>query len=144
MRSMLPALSAALCISLAGCGRGPITRVTGQVTLDGKPLDGAQVQFVQKSDPALGYASAITNAAGAFTIEPDARNNNLLRPGLFVVLVSKDVPQNASGEMGTPLLHLVPAIYGIQAQTPLSAEIKEGDNPLPPLEVRGEKKARGP
>lgn len=132
-------LSAALGVTLAGCGGAPKTRVTGQVSLDGTPLPGAQVQFVPKSDLGLGYAAAVTDAAGAFTIEPDARNNNLLRPGTFLILVSKEVPKNDSGDMGTPMVSVVPALYGSQQQTPLSAEIHEGDNPLQPLELHTKK-----
>jgi hypothetical protein len=142
IRPFLP-LCAALGLALAGCGGAPTTRVTGHITLDGKPLDGAQVQFVPKSDLGLGYASATTDAGGAFKIEPDARSNNLLRPGTFVVLVTKEVPQNASGEMGTPMVNLVPKIYSSQAHTPLSIEIKEGENSLPPMELHGEKRGKG-
>jgi hypothetical protein len=52
-RSLLPLLTAGLAISwIAGCGDGQIKRypVTGSVTVDGKPADGAMVIFCPGDD----------------------------------------------------------------------------------------------
>ena len=54
-------------LAAAGCGKTgvPTYPVSGTVTLDGQPLDGATVMFVPKSGPPHG---AVTDAAGAFSI----------------------------------------------------------------------------
>ncbi|WP_020470363.1 hypothetical protein [Zavarzinella formosa] len=137
------ALIALTCV-FAGCGDnkgGDKAVVHGTIKLDGVPLADAEVRFVPKgNNPDLGTAQAKTDANGAFTIQPDANNNNRLRPGKFMVLVTKSVPAKADGGMGTPMLNLVPPIYGLQDKTPLDIELKTGDNKPEPFELVSGKK----
>jgi hypothetical protein len=131
----------ALPCAFIGCGpSGPRSVVKGKVTLDGAPLAAAEVRFVPKENPDLGTAVATTAADGGFTIKPDAQNNNLLRPGRYHILVAKVVATQPGGAMGTPTVNLVPAEYSLQDQTPLNAELKDGDNTLPPFEIASPKK----
>jgi hypothetical protein len=59
---------ALLLLGVSGCGNSdPDTvKLTGRVTLDGKPVGGASVAFVGRQGARL--ATAQTNAAGEFTI----------------------------------------------------------------------------
>lgn len=142
-RTRMSALIALLC-AVAGCGSGAggdKAVVHGTVKLDGVALADAQIRFLPKGDnPDLGTAQAKTDANGAFTIQADANNNNLLRPGEFIVLISKIVQTDPAGGMGTPTVNLVPPQYNIQAETPLSVELRSGENKLPAFELAGEKK----
>ena len=109
IRTSAIALACGLACALVGCGSGKggdHAIVHGTVNLDGAALADAEIRFVPKGDnPELGTAQAKTDAKGAFTIQPDANNNNLLRPGQFVVLVSKVVSTNPTGGMGTPTMN---------------------------------------
>jgi hypothetical protein len=134
-------LTLSLAAAFIGCGGGERTVVTGSVKLDGQPLAGAEVRFVAEgNNPGLGVATARTDESGAFTIQPDARDNNLLQPGSFVVLISKVIPKESGGGMGTPTVNMVPPVYSQQSATPLHAEIKQGQNKLSPFELASAKK----
>lgn len=136
IRSITPRLTvtALLICVLAGCQAESRSVVKGSVLMNGKPLQGARVRFVPKADPNLGTAMATTDSEGAFTIQPDAQRNNLLRPGAFLVLIDKEVSDPA-GAMGTPVVNQVPARFSQQSLTPLKVELTQGENTLPPFEV---------
>lgn len=133
------ALALLFCV-LSGCPARNPTVVSGLVTSDGKPLEGARVRFVPKDNPDLGTAIATTAADGTFVIQPDAHNNNLLSPGTFLVLIDKEVAKDPAGAMGAPVENVVPAQYSQVKLTPLRVEITEGENKLPAFEVGGSKK----
>ena len=60
-------LVACACLALPGCGTESGTaKVTGVVTLDGKPVDGAAVGFIGRGGARL--ATAQTDSAGKFTL----------------------------------------------------------------------------
>jgi len=42
--------------------------------------------------------------------------------------------------MGAPEVNLLPSQYNLQDKTPLSAELKNGENKLPPFELVSNKK----
>ncbi len=128
-----------LILALAGCGTKDKNVVSGVIKLDGQPCPGAEVRFVPKGNPDLGTATATTDANGNYIIQPDAHNNNLLRPGTFVVLVSKVVSSDPQGGMGTPTRDLIPARYTHQSETPLTVDLKAGTNELPPFELTSKK-----
>lgn len=68
-------------IAITGCGGGAdvpdLGRVTGTITLDGDPLDGATVEFVPQSGRP---SSAITDDNGYYTLRYSATTNGAL-PG---------------------------------------------------------------
>lgn len=135
-----------LCFSfvcfLLGCAegrQGDKAEVFGLVTFDGTPVVDAQIRFLPKNNPDLGSAFCRTDAKGAFTIKPDANNNNWLKPGKYMVLISKIAPLEAK-VMGTPEVNLLPPQYSLQAKTPLTAELQNGENKLPPFELVKNKK----
>lgn len=60
----------ALCLAVAmanGCGKAG-TRVGGGVTLDGKPVEGAVVQFFPERSEAARTAATVTDAMGRFDV----------------------------------------------------------------------------
>jgi hypothetical protein len=79
---------------LAGCGDGrpSLVKVTGKVTLDGQPLEGAQVAFQPvNTDPKDTFqrpSSCISNAAGEFTPQTYLPGDGL-RVGKYRVAVVK-------------------------------------------------------
>ena len=94
-----------LCVATVGCGgpEGPtLVPVSGKILLDGEPVAGAWVRFVQGTGPASGGE---TNAQGEFTlIGPGNRPGAIV--GSFTVTVG--CPYNPSqgsspdGSTGTP------------------------------------------
>ena len=124
----------------AGCGgSGNQSEVTGKVLLDGQPLGGAQLQLLPKADVTLGMHSGSTDATGAFTIVEAASSNTPIRPGSYVVLVSKfSVKGNAAnlpaGGMGG-MANEVPDLYLDRNTTPLTIEIQSAKTTLPPFEL---------
>jgi hypothetical protein len=72
-------------LTLAGCGgasEAGTVSVTGTVSLDGKPLDGASIAFISNGGSKL--ATALTDSAGKFTIRAGLGSNQ--------VTVSKGAP----------------------------------------------------
>jgi len=118
-----------LIFSISGCfgsGGEPIpdlASVSGVVTLDGAPLDGAKIIFEpqQVTDNGRRHtSSATTESDGSYTLEYNSEASGAT-PGTHKVLIIKmpDDPDQA-GEQ------LVPAKYN--DKTELTAEVKEGDN----------------
>ena len=88
-----------MCIGLplaAGCGGGTVA-VEGEVTLDGKPVDGATVVFT--SDDGANTYSGFTDAAGRFSLS--GANSKGALPGNYKVSVVK-TPKVAGAEQMTP------------------------------------------
>jgi hypothetical protein len=135
-----------LVLSAVGCSsEGP--EVKGTVTLDGKPLARARVNFM----PLTNVNTATTAAAfcdenGNFTVIPQAEGRTL-DPANYGVTVSRkaDAQGNVPSEedygmmeaSGT-LIESVPAKYTVPPPDnnyPLQVEIKEG-GPVPPIELK--------
>lgn len=123
-----PVFCVILILSLTGCGGGgepipELAQVTGVVTMDGAPLDGAKILFEpqQASDKARRRASnATTQTDGSYTLEYNSDASGAT-PGTHKVMILK-MPDNPD-DAGT---QLVPAKYN--DKTELTAEVKEGDN----------------
>src|SRR5271163_3947475 len=81
-----------LCL-LAGCSSagGPaLTKVTGTVTLDDKPLAGALVRFMPEGATKGNGGSARTDAAGKYEIVAHAMSERKgLLPGDYKVMVTR-------------------------------------------------------
>ncbi len=115
-------LSLLLLLAASGCGpSGPdIASVEGLVTLDGKPLPGAQVLFVpDKGRPSV----AKTNAEGKYRLEyVDGLEGAI--PGKCRVEITTRQPaeRNAQGEMMPAVKEMVPVQYN--RDTTLQFEVK--------------------
>jgi hypothetical protein len=129
---------------VCGCstGRGP--KVTGSVRLDGEPLPDAVVSFVPKS-PGGDTNFALTDAEGHFEVKPD-KAKRTLSPGSYTVLIRKYAqkdgkpipPENRPLViLGSPTVrNILPERYSSEKSPVLTAEIKPGDNALPPFELK--------
>ncbi|WP_222434821.1 peptidase associated/transthyretin-like domain-containing protein [Blastopirellula retiformator] len=122
-------LTASVAVCFVGCsGNGntpPLGEVSGHVTLNGAPLDGATVEF----DPENGRPSiGVTDADGNYTLQ--------FRAGASGALVGKHSvrirsQRSASGGEGSEAAvaarsETVPSEYN--DDTNLSAEVKSGSN----------------
>ncbi|WP_250846677.1 carboxypeptidase regulatory-like domain-containing protein [Aquisphaera insulae] len=88
-------------ILVAGCGSGDetesytLTRVTGTVTLDGKPLDGAKVIFTPQGNRPDTPGSDMTGREGTYTIMYRGRAG--VAKGKYSVLVAKTIQDGTDG-----------------------------------------------
>jgi hypothetical protein len=75
--------------ALFGCDSGPkLVPVTGTVTLDGKPLEGANIAFVpEQGNSAVTQGTDLTGASGNYKIMYNNRSG--LAPGKYKVAISK-------------------------------------------------------
>jgi hypothetical protein len=141
---------------LSGCGGGGLVPVTGTVTLDGKPLDGAAVSFVPVVDdtkPKSGQTPATgqTDATGKFVLGSVAGVGAVA--GKYNVGVSKAPPgapgtkgeapkgappgtmlsgppmQTSPGTPGPPK-NLVPEKYINPDKSGITVEVKSGMEPV--------------
>lgn len=105
-RSILVSTCIVSLVVLVGCktrDRGNIPQtapVSGTVTLDGKPVDGATVVFVPTGTPAYG-AYAITDSSGRFTLKSSETVTGAV-PGGYLVQVTKLVPDTSGSVAVTP------------------------------------------
>jgi hypothetical protein len=127
-----------------GCSSGTNgDKVTGSVLLDGKPLAQARVSFMDQS---LGASvnTAVTDESGKFEVKTDKAGRTLV-PGTYGVFIHKYArtdgkapdPEEDTEQLiiaGT-MRNVVPVRYSTLGQYVLSAEIKPGDNTLPPFEL---------
>ncbi|NIP86928.1 MAG: carboxypeptidase regulatory-like domain-containing protein [Planctomycetales bacterium] len=127
-------------VLLAGCGGNPAdypetAPVTGTVTLDGAPLEGASINFV----PATGRSSSgKTDAQGRYELHYTGTIEGAML-GPHRVMIWKEVPDPdyvlseaerkamEEGEFFLPLVHALPKRYRGQ-DSRLSAEVKDTNN----------------
>lgn len=110
----------------AGPSHPPTFGVTGKVTLDGNPVEGATVTFVpgQTGDPAVGT----TDASGTYSLKSFGSEDGAT-PGEYKVTVTKYDFAEAAGGGGGGTDGEMPADYGGAA--PDSAGGDGGKNALP-------------
>jgi hypothetical protein len=130
------ALMAAVAVAIAGCGRAATDRrsVSGEVTLDGKPVDGGNIQI----DPLDAKQTSATGAliqVGRYSIPRQTG----LAPGKYRVRiywadrkVKADSVPGAPGSAGppgpmsvAPLKELIPAKYNTESE--LTIEVLPND-----------------
>lgn len=94
------------CVLLAAVGCGPSTShlpktvpAAGVVTLDGKPVDGAQVVLVPAGDASTG-AYGTTDTSGKFSLRAFAEKDGAI-PGDYRVQVSKTIEVRLDGPKGS-------------------------------------------
>ena len=135
-------IACCICLLAAGCGPGrPATvPVKGTVTLDGKPVAGAQVMLMpqQGGRPAQG----LTDGSGRFALETFAPGDGAL-PGLHAVTVTcrrvsgvaadADGLEGEVGPGGPKVEWIVPRKYADPKTSGLSSQVARG---MAPLELR--------
>jgi hypothetical protein len=110
-------LFAVLSLSVAGCSQGPkFGDVTGQVTLDGKPIENGIIRFFPIDGNTGAGSSAVTKGQYAAKHVPV----NKFR----VEINASNVP--AAPVEGTVYPEIIPVRYN--AQSELTAEVAEGSN----------------
>ena len=118
-------------IALVGCGGGPdlpeMGQVSGTVTLDGQPLDGATIEFVPQSGRP---SSAITDAEGKYTLRYSARTNGATLGKHNVSIRSERDPVSAEGDQPgvEGRKELLPARY--HEESTLVEEVAAGSNTI--------------
>lgn len=128
-----------LFVACVGCDTSPaLYPVTGTVTHEDKPVEGANVQFV----PTEGIPSnAVTDAAGKFTLMTAGKPG--AAAGEYKVTVNK-VSAGGAASTATPedmkkmqmsggmqSKSLLPESYGSIQTTPLKATVKSDKNDIP-------------
>ena len=126
------------------CGSGPsLASVSGQATLDGQPVAGARIIFVQiaEGDHQPGGLIALSDDAGKYQLRGPAGQGVPL--GKYKVNVEKDALVDGTVPLGKALeraraqqqlVNILPALYA-GAETPFQFEIVAGSNQIP-LEMK--------
>lgn len=111
-----------LAILAIGCAKGAPTdrvSVSGKVTLNGQPVDGAIVTF----------ASTDSGTPGAGMTAADGTYKLSVKPGSYAAMVTKfEVPVGSPDQPADeiPPKQLLPAKYGSPMQSPLKFEVEKG------------------
>ncbi|MGI9177568.1 MAG: carboxypeptidase-like regulatory domain-containing protein [Pirellulales bacterium] len=121
---MIVAMAALLA---TGCGRHA-AKVSGQVTLEGRPLTNGVVSFTPMKPGSSAYGTI--GAEGRYSLQTGAEKG--LDPGDYKVTVAANATPEEAAQMGfkvgregiMPLL--TPLRYADGATTPLSATVKPG------------------
>jgi hypothetical protein len=143
-RILAIALLFALCL---GCSRNPVATVSGTVTLDGKEVSDASIQFWPKQKLELGVYSGRTDANGRFVMR--TREIPEVQPGEYHVFVAREVKKDGTlpgpGDdwmaLAAPgaLRNTLPAIYYNRKNPQFTLDIKPGENDIR-LELKTGKK----
>ena len=122
-----------LCLGGIGCSRKPpvgeLASVSGQVTLDGRPLAGGCVTFVPELAETDGFRPGVTqvNVRGEFEIGGAEKRPRGLRPGRYKITVL--AMQRNADDPNAPIAELaLPEAYVDPQSTPLSADLHPGNN----------------
>jgi hypothetical protein len=133
-------------LSISGCGSGQekpkffseLVPTTGRVTLDGKPLIGANVTFIpEQGEKDTRMASAVTKDSGEFELITPIANTSPedskgIAPGKYKVLISKFLMPDGStipadtmeaDAMALGAKESLPAIYSNFEQSKLTAQV---------------------
>ena len=133
-RQFLSCLFAAGTIFAVGCGGGkappklePTVELTGIITLDDKPLEGAAVRFAPKSAEGYHGAVGVTDASGKYDLYTDIGNGKSkdgIIPGDYTVYVSRMV--RPDGSLIPPDSKEPPMMFGGRDSIPLKYSSEKG------------------
>lgn len=128
-RSRVGLVVAAWCTLIVGCSKSDFATVTGQVSLDGKLLDGGAITFVPETSGPLAYGDVAPD--GTYSLQSSGSQQGL-RPGKYVATVSY---RNGRPSPGMTLaqiqaLEKVPIRYTTPETSELSEEVKPGANQI--------------
>ena len=129
-----------LCVVLllvAGCSSGGkvdgLVEVTGQVTLDGKPVPGGIVAF--RPDPSKGVSGPMSCGSidenGQYLVKTAGQKG--VPAGWYVVTIDASSQGMLTGEGGKPVV--IPKKYTRLDATPLKAEVKPGEKAVIDLKL---------
>ncbi|MDA1163801.1 MAG: carboxypeptidase-like regulatory domain-containing protein [Planctomycetota bacterium] len=116
-----------------GCSKGvpefakDLVAVSGTVTMDSKPLEGAMVTYIAQDGPSRS-STAMTDASGQYSMTTPTAGEGIL-PGAYTVIISKLLmpdgspipPDTAPMDVGAE--ELLPEKYSSVAAPTLSAEV---------------------
>jgi hypothetical protein len=113
-------------IALTGCGGDTFHNISGIITFEGEPLEGAAVTFVprERGNPAVG----VSRADGRYTLETG--NVSGIRPGEYKVVVVKNVYapyDERTGRGGERLPSPVPDRYARADTTDLTITVPSSE-----------------
>lgn len=125
-------------LALTGCQRGPrIVPVSGVITLDGRPVEGAAVMYMLI--PGGRIATGITDAQGRYTLTTHPSGNGAYE-GTHSVTVSlyrdesspgTNTPEGAvSGSSLVKIVWLVPERYSKPQESGLLTTVKAGEKSI--------------
>jgi hypothetical protein len=127
-------------LAVSSCGGGSrLHPVHGQVFYEGKPAAGAVVFFHPQGDPPAGggspsaadLPSGKVGSDGSFELTTYKQGKGA-PVGRYAVTISWEGPSAGADGDGPELL---PPRYQDPTTSQLSAEVKEGDNKLPPFQL---------
>jgi hypothetical protein len=110
---------------IAGCNQSNMLPVTGTVTMNGQPVDQAEVIFNPKQGR---MAVGVTDSSGHFTLSTEKPNDGAM-PGEYSVTLTEHYPPDKPPAMpkgGGLLPSRFPPIYGDPAKSPLTATVERG------------------
>ena len=123
------AVTVAFCIAmgLAGCNNGPPTPktypVSGEVTLDGKPMKSGEVTFVSVAD---GIRDSVQVVDGKFAGEVMAGNRQIEIRSYVPVKVNNAMYASSDVNGEPSMENIIPAKYN--TNTTMTETVKEGEN----------------
>ncbi len=147
MKVLRSALASLVAVAAAGCGDGDETSsyalvpVTGNVTLDGKPFEGAKVLFTPQGNVPDTPGSDTTGKEGNYKIMYRGRAG--VAPGKYLVSVTKtigDTSPQPEGESASE--HALSAMQSEMATA--AAAAKAGKRAAPVIITLSEKREVGP
>jgi hypothetical protein len=129
-----------LCVMSLGCSRTdqvPVYPVRGQVLLNGKPLANATLVFhAQVSLPKDVRPSAKTDSEGKFTVTSFETGDGAPEGSYQVSLTCYNATTKGNAVEGDySVRNVLPARYASPATSRIRADVKKGDNELPPIQL---------
>jgi hypothetical protein len=140
-RSIALLLTFAAGLAIAGCSPGGPPKkvcypVKGELTVGGKPAEGATVMFqpqeADSTDWSAGYPRATVGADGKFEVSTYGENDGA-PAGDYVILVTWPAPNPADEEASGP--DRLGGRYVEPAKSKLTAKIEPRPNELPPIKL---------
>jgi hypothetical protein len=125
----------AVLAAVMGCGKSDTVMVTGTITMNGKPVDQAQVMFNPKTGR---YCEGVTDATGHFTLAT-AKPGDGAAPGEYVITLAEYYPPDKPPALprgGGLLPSRFPTKYADPAQSPLKATVERGKKNDFPIDVK--------
>lgn len=114
-----------LSVGLAGCSSSDIGKVTGTVTLDGKPLEYAKLEFFPQ--PAGGLSSGRTDKDGHYQLY-FGRDEMGAKVGEHLVQIRTAGAGPSEGDYGSSAPEKIPLKYNTKSE--LKATVKPGSNTI--------------
>jgi hypothetical protein len=117
-------------------GKLPVFPVKGSVQMDGQPLSGAEIAFRPfgkgfPADAAKSLPQARTDGDGNFSLSTYAANDGA-PAGKYRVTIKWRGDESRNDDDG----NVLPGKYANPKATQLRAEVEEGENTLPPFEIK--------